>query len=151
MVITHETLGQRWQRIEQRRRVIGHQQGCLQECSPGASQFELGHQPQTGQQARQIAAFGFLLARRGESYEAAAAERRRDLVKVARSKGEDAKVAIRNVRRRAKEELDRIGKDGEAGEDEVRRAEKELDDLTAAHVASIDEAMKNKETELLDV
>jgi ribosome recycling factor len=78
-------------------------------------------------------------------------ERRRDLVKVARSKGEDAKVAIRNVRRRSKEELDRIAKDGEAGEDDVRRAEKELDDLTAAHVGSIDEAMKNKEAELLDV
>jgi ribosome recycling factor len=78
-------------------------------------------------------------------------ERRRELVKVARAKGEDAKVAIRNVRRRSKEELDRIAKDGEAGEDDVRRAEKELDDLTSAHVASIDEAMKNKETELLDV
>jgi ribosome recycling factor len=78
-------------------------------------------------------------------------DRRRDLVKVARAKGEDAKVAIRNVRRRAKEELDRIAKDGEAGEDDVRRAEKELDDLTAAHVGSIDEAMKHKESELLDV
>ena len=78
-------------------------------------------------------------------------ERRRDLVKVARSKGEDAKVAIRNVRRRAKEELDRIAKDGEAGEDDVRRAEKELDDLTATHVGAIDDAMKNKESELLDV
>ena len=78
-------------------------------------------------------------------------DRRRDLVKVARAKGEDAKVAIRNIRRRAKEELDRIAKDGEAGEDDVHRAEKELDDLTAAHVASIDEAMKNKESELLDV
>ena len=78
-------------------------------------------------------------------------ERRRDLVKQARGKGEDAKVAIRNIRRRSKEELDRIAKDGEAGEDEVRRAEKELDDLTATHVAAIDEAMKNKETELLDV
>ena len=78
-------------------------------------------------------------------------DRRRDLVKVARSKGEDAKVAIRNIRRRAKEELDRIAKDGEAGEDDVRRAEKELDDLTSAHVASIDEAMKHKESELLDV
>jgi ribosome recycling factor len=55
------------------------------------------------------------------------------------------------VRRRAKEELDRIAKDGEAGEDDVRRAEKELDDLTATHVASIDEAMKHKEAELLDV
>ena len=78
-------------------------------------------------------------------------ERRRDLVKQARSKGEDAKVAIRNVRRRSKEELDRIAKDGEAGEDEVRRAEKELDDLTAQHVNAIDEAVKNKESELLEV
>jgi ribosome recycling factor len=78
-------------------------------------------------------------------------ERRRDLVKQARAKGEDAKVAIRNVRRRAKEELDRIAKDGEAGEDDVRRAEKELDDLTAKHVHGIDEAVKNKESELLEV
>jgi ribosome recycling factor len=78
-------------------------------------------------------------------------ERRRDLVKQARSKGEDAKIAIRNVRRRAKEELDRINKDGEAGEDEVRRAEKELDDLTAQHISGIDDAMKNKEAELLEV
>jgi ribosome recycling factor len=78
-------------------------------------------------------------------------DRRRDLVKVARAKGEDAKVAIRNIRRRSKEELDRISKDGEAGEDDVRRAEKELDDLTSAHVALIDEAIKNKEAELLDV
>ena len=78
-------------------------------------------------------------------------ERRRDLVKMARSKGEDAKVAIRNIRRRAKEELDRIAKDGEAGEDDVRRAEKELDDLTAQHVHQIDEAVKHKESELLEV
>ena len=78
-------------------------------------------------------------------------ERRRDLVKQARAKGEDAKVAIRNIRRRAKEELDRIAKDGEAGEDEVRRAEKELDDLTAQHTHHVDEAVKNKETELLEV
>src|SRR3982751_2571948 len=78
-------------------------------------------------------------------------ERRRDLVKVAKGKGEDAKVAIRNIRRRSKEELDRNAKDGEAGEDEVRRAEKELDDLTSQHVGHIDEAVKNKETELLEV
>jgi ribosome recycling factor len=70
---------------------------------------------------------------------------------MARAKGEDAKVAMRNVRRRAKEELDRIAKDGEAGEDEVRRAEKELDDLTSQHVHQIDEAVKHKESELLEV
>jgi ribosome recycling factor len=78
-------------------------------------------------------------------------ERRKDYIKLARTKAEDARVSIRNVRRRAKEELDRIAKDGEAGEDDVRRAETELDDLTSAHVGAIDEAMKNKEAELLDV
>ncbi|MGC9666366.1 ribosome recycling factor [Planosporangium sp. 12N6] len=78
-------------------------------------------------------------------------ERRRDMIKVARHKGEEAKVAIRNVRRKAKDELERLIKDGEAGEDEVRRAEKELDDLTHKYVANVDEVVKNKEAELLEV
>ncbi|MCW2641398.1 MAG: ribosome recycling factor [Dactylosporangium sp.] len=78
-------------------------------------------------------------------------ERRREMIKVARHKGEEAKVAIRNVRRRAKEELERMIKDGEAGEDEVRRAEKELEDLTHKYVANVDEVVKHKETELLEV
>ncbi|MBN1173546.1 MAG: ribosome recycling factor [Micromonosporaceae bacterium] len=78
-------------------------------------------------------------------------ERRREMVKVARHKGEEAKVAIRNVRRKAKEELDRIVKDGEAGEDEGRRAEKELEDLTHRFVAHVDEIVKHKEAELLEV
>jgi ribosome recycling factor len=78
-------------------------------------------------------------------------ERRRDMIKVARHKGEEAKVAVRNVRRKAKEELDRIVKDGEAGEDDGRRAEKELDDLTHRFVAHIDEIVKHKEAELLEV
>jgi ribosome recycling factor len=78
-------------------------------------------------------------------------ERRRDMIKVARHKGEEAKVAIRNVRRKAKEELDRIVKDGEAGEDEGRRAEKDLEDLTHKYVAHVDEIVKHKETELLEV
>jgi ribosome recycling factor len=78
-------------------------------------------------------------------------ERRREMIKVARHKGEDSKVAIRNVRRKAKEELDRIVKDGEAGEDEGRRAEKDLDDTTHKYVTHIDELVKHKETELLEV
>ena len=78
-------------------------------------------------------------------------ERRRDMIKVARHKGEEGKVAIRNVRRKAKEELDRIVKDGEAGEDDGRRAEKELDDLTHRFVATVDELLKHKEAELLEV
>jgi ribosome recycling factor len=78
-------------------------------------------------------------------------ERRRDMIKVARHKGEDCKVAIRNIRRRAKEELERMIKDGESGEDEVRRAEKELEDLTHKYVTNVDEIVKHKETELLEV
>ena len=78
-------------------------------------------------------------------------ERRREMIKVARHKGEESKVAIRNVRRKAKEELDRLVKDGETGEDEGRRAEKELEDLTHRFVASVDELLKHKEAELLEV
>ncbi|HLS79082.1 MAG TPA: ribosome recycling factor [Nocardia sp.] len=78
-------------------------------------------------------------------------ERRREMVKQAKGKGEDAKVAIRNVRRKAMEELGRIQKDGEAGEDEVGRAEKELDKTTAKYVGQVDELVKHKEAELLEV
>jgi ribosome recycling factor len=78
-------------------------------------------------------------------------ERRRDFVKLAKSKAEDSRVSIRNVRRRAKEELDRIARDGEAGEDEVARAEKELEGLTKQHVDQIDALLVGKESELLEV
>jgi len=78
-------------------------------------------------------------------------ERRRDYIKIVRHKAEDARVSVRNIRRRAKEELDRIVKDGEAGEDEVGRAEKELEQLTKRHVDTVDELLKHKESELLEV
>jgi ribosome recycling factor len=78
-------------------------------------------------------------------------ERRKEFVKVARSKAEDAKVSIRNVRRKAKEELDRLARDGETGEDEVARAEKELEKTTGQYVAQVDELLKHKEAELLEV
>jgi ribosome recycling factor len=78
-------------------------------------------------------------------------ERRKEYVKIVKTKGEDAKVSIRNIRRKAKETLDRLVKDGEAGEDEGTRAEKELDNLTKAHVDGIDELLKRKEAELLEV
>ncbi len=76
-------------------------------------------------------------------------ERRKEYVKIVRAKGEDAKVAIRNVRRKAKDDLDALLK--EVGEDDVARAEKELDALTKAHVDQIDAALKHKEAELLEV
>jgi len=78
-------------------------------------------------------------------------ERRRDYIRIARHKAEDARVSVRNIRRRAKEELDRIVKDGEAGEDEGGRAEKELEALTKRHVDTVDELLKHKESELLEV
>jgi len=78
-------------------------------------------------------------------------ERRKEYIKVARGKGEDAKISIRNIRRHAKETLDKLAKDGDAGEDDVRRAEKHLDELTQKHTAKIDELLKHKESELLEV
>jgi ribosome recycling factor len=78
-------------------------------------------------------------------------ERRRELVKQAKAKGEDAKVSVRNIRRKAMEELGRIRKEGEAGEDEVSRAEKDLDKSTQQYVTQIDDLVKHKEGELLEV
>ncbi|WP_083949405.1 ribosome recycling factor [Herbidospora yilanensis] len=78
-------------------------------------------------------------------------ERRKEYIKIARTKAENSRVSIRNIRRHAKEVLDKLVKDGEAGEDEVHRAVKELDDLTQKHVAKIDELLKHKEAELLEV
>ncbi|WP_194911231.1 ribosome recycling factor [Catenulispora rubra] len=78
-------------------------------------------------------------------------ERRKEYIKVAKGKGEDAKISLRNIRRHAKETLDKLAKDGDAGEDDVRRAEKQLDDLTQKHTGKIDELLKHKEAELLEV
>lgn len=78
-------------------------------------------------------------------------ERRREMIKVARSKGEDAKIAIRNIRRKAKDEIGKFVKDGEASEDEGRSAEKELDDLTGRFTGLVDELVSSKETELLEI
>jgi ribosome recycling factor len=78
-------------------------------------------------------------------------ERRRDLVKVARHKGEEAKVSIRSIRRHAKDALDKLARDGEVGEDDVRRAEGELDKLTGRYTGHVDDLVKAKEAELLEI
>ena len=78
-------------------------------------------------------------------------ERRREYIKIARHKAEDSRVSIRNIRRHAKDSLDKLVKGGEAGEDDGRRAERELDDLTHTYVAQVDELLKHKEAELLEV
>jgi len=78
-------------------------------------------------------------------------ERRKEFIKVAKNKAEDARISIRNIRRHAKDGLDKLQKDGDVGEDEVRRAEKQLDEVTHKHVEHIDEVLKHKEAELLEV
>lgn len=78
-------------------------------------------------------------------------ERRRELVKRVKHMAEEGRVAVRNLRRAARHEFDQLLKDGEVTEDELSRAEKDLDKLTHAHEAEIDQALEHKEHELLEV
>lgn len=78
-------------------------------------------------------------------------ERRKEYVKLVKTKAEDHRVSVRNIRRKGNDELEALKKDGQAGDDDIARAEKELDNLTKSHVDAIDEALKRKEAELLEV
>jgi len=78
-------------------------------------------------------------------------ERRKDLVKVVKSKAEEGRVAVRNLRRASRHELEAIEKEGEISTDELDRAEKELEKLTHEYVAEIDRMLGRKEQELLEV
>ncbi|HET9419489.1 MAG TPA: ribosome recycling factor [Nocardioides sp.] len=78
-------------------------------------------------------------------------ERRKEYIKVAKAKAEDGRVAVRNLRRTAKQHLEKMATDGEVGKDDVTGAEKRLDSMTKTHTDAIDEMLKNKEAELLEV
>lgn len=78
-------------------------------------------------------------------------ERRKEFIKVARSKAEESRVTMRNLRRHAKDSMDKMLKDGHISEDDVRRAEKHLDELTSKYVTHVDDILKHKEAELLEV
>ncbi len=78
-------------------------------------------------------------------------ERRRDLVKLVKKYAEEAKVAIRNIRRDANDELKKIQKDGEITEDELRRSTDDVQKLTDNEIAQIDEVANNKEQEIMEV
>ncbi len=78
-------------------------------------------------------------------------ERRRDLIKVVKSEGEDAKIAVRNIRRDANEQLKKLLKDKSVGEDEERRAQDDVQKLTDRFVAEIDKALQSKEADLMAV
>jgi ribosome recycling factor len=78
-------------------------------------------------------------------------ERRKDYIKMAKGKAEDGRVSVRNIRRNAKQSLEKLEKDGEVGKDDVTGAEKRLDGITKKHTDEIDEMLKHKEAELLEV
>jgi len=78
-------------------------------------------------------------------------ERRKEYVRLARSKAEDARVAIRAIRRKGKEDIDTLSKDGDVGEDAAKRAQDELDSLTKKHTDQVDSMLEAKEKELLEV
>ena len=78
-------------------------------------------------------------------------DRRKEYIKLAHTKAEEARVSIRNVRRKGKTDLDKAVKDGEVGEDDGSRGEKELEALTKKYVDTVDTLLKGKETELLEV
>ncbi len=78
-------------------------------------------------------------------------DRRKDLAKQAKHKAEDGRIAVRNLRRQARHELEAFEKDGEVGTDETERAEKGLDKLTADHIGKVDEMLHHKEADLMQV
>jgi ribosome recycling factor len=78
-------------------------------------------------------------------------ERRKEYIRIARHKAEDSRVSIRNIRRHAKDSIDKLVKNGDEGEDDGRRAERELDELTHEYIGQVDELLKHKEAELLEV
>jgi ribosome recycling factor len=78
-------------------------------------------------------------------------ERRKELVKVAKAKAEEGRIAVRNARRSCRQGLERFEKDGEMSSDELERAEKQLDGVTKNHVDEIDRLLAQKEKELLEV
>jgi ribosome recycling factor len=78
-------------------------------------------------------------------------ERRKDLIKVVHQRGEEGRVALRNIRRHSKEEIERLERDASISEDELSRAEKELQKLTDQHVAEVDVIVAHKEQELKEI
>jgi len=78
-------------------------------------------------------------------------DRRKEYIKLAKTKAEEGRVSVRNLRRAAKQALDKAEKDSEISKDENVGAEKRLDAMTKKHVDTVDELLKNKEAELLDI
>ena len=78
-------------------------------------------------------------------------ERRKELIKLVHHRGEEGRVAVRNIRRHSKEELEKLEREGAISEDDLVRSEKELQKLTDRHIADIDEVVSHKDAELKEI
>ena len=116
-----------------------HDRGSIANIEKAIRESELGLQPSND---------GIVIRL---SFPALTEERRKEYVKVVKNMAEDAKVAVRNIRRDARKSLETAEKNSDISKDDLERAEKELDKLTQDHVEQIDKALSRKEQELLEV
>ena len=78
-------------------------------------------------------------------------ERRKELIKLVHHRGEEGRVAVRNIRRHSKEELEKLEREGGISEDDLVRSEKELQKLTDRHISDIDDVVAHKDAELKEI
>jgi ribosome recycling factor len=78
-------------------------------------------------------------------------ERRKELIKLVHHRGEEGRVAVRNIRRHSKEELEKLEREGGISEDDLVRSEKELQKLTDKHISDIDDVVAHKDAELKEI
>ncbi|MFZ9383970.1 MAG: ribosome recycling factor [Ilumatobacteraceae bacterium] len=116
-----------------------HDRGALAACEKAIRDSDLGISPSNDGTVIRL------------SFPPLTEERRRDYVKLVKNMAEDGRVAVRNVRRDARKQLEAAEKAADISADELERAEKELDKITQGHVEKIDQAVSKKEQELLDV
>jgi ribosome recycling factor len=116
-----------------------HDRGALAACEKAIRDSDLGISPSNDGTVIRL------------SFPPLTEERRRDYVKLVKNMAEDGRIAVRNVRRDARKQLEAAEKAAEISADELERAEKELDKITQGHVEKIDQAVSKKEQELLEV
>jgi ribosome recycling factor len=119
--------------------ITPYDKGAMQSIEKAIRNSDLGINPSNDGQVIRLA------------FPALTEERRKDLVKMVRHKAEEARVAVRNLRRSARHDLEALEKDGDISSDELERAEKELENIAHDHVTEIDRHLQHKEQELLEV
>ena len=119
--------------------IVPYDKGSIKDIEKAIQNSDLGINPSNDGQVIRL------------SFPALTEERRKDLVRLVRHKAEEARVAVRNLRRAVRHELESLEKDGDLSADELDRAEKELEKIAHDNVAEIDRLLHQKEQELLEV